>query len=213
MPANDPPKTSRSLLCRLRDWRDHQAWITFLKRYRAGIQTTCRQAGLGPAAAEEVELRVLGKLPRRLRVFVYDPSRTFRGWLRRLVRREAIDYYRLMARDPVGPGSGDSAVQRWLEQQHVAPDVPDAERTDQQRQLRELAARVEAAVRERVTPECWQAFCLAYIEGLSTKEAAAKLGKTFAVTYMAAQRVRHRLRCEGEKCLAELRSRRSIPVD
>lgn len=85
MPANDPLKTSRSLLCRLRDWRDHQAWISFLKRYGAGIKTTCRQAGLKPDAAEEVELCVLGKLPRRLRDFVYDPCRTFRGWLRQIV--------------------------------------------------------------------------------------------------------------------------------
>src|SRR5579871_1576418 len=100
MPGNDPLKTSRSLLCRLRDWRDHQAWITFMKRYDALIQATCRRSGLEPEAAEEVGQRVLCKLTVRLRDFVYDPARTFRGWLRQLVRRQAIDYQRQNARAP-----------------------------------------------------------------------------------------------------------------
>jgi RNA polymerase sigma-70 factor (ECF subfamily) len=212
MAAHNSLKTSRSLLCRLRDWRDHQAWILFLKRYGPGIQATSCRAGLGPDRAEEVTQRVLCKLALRLRHFVYDPSRTFRGWLTQLVRREAIDYFRQNAGAPFAHGTGDSAVHRWLEQQPATTDDADAEVSDRQRLLKELAARVEAAVRARVSPESWQAFWLTEVEGLSTKQAAEELGKTFAATYMAAQRVRRQLRHEGESAFAEFRRRWTTPV-
>ncbi len=198
---NESLKTSRSLLCRLRDWRDHQAWITFLKRYGAGIEATCRHAGLHADAAEEVEQRVLCKLALRLRSFVYDPSRTFRGWLRQLVRREAIDYYRQNARTPVG-GTGDTIVHSRLKQQPAPADETQVESDERDRDLQKMAANVEEAVRARVSPESWQAFWLTEIQGLTTKEAAEQLGKSFAATYMAAQRVSRHLRQEGEKQLA-----------
>jgi RNA polymerase sigma factor (sigma-70 family) len=213
MPNNDPQKTSRSLLCRLKDWRDHQAWITFLKRYGDGIGTACRRHGLPPDAAAEVKDRVLFKLPLRLRKFVYEPKLTFRGWLGRLVRNEVIDFRRQNARLPFVQGSGDSVVQQRLLEQLAAPaERPEDAEINRQRSLQKLAATIENAVRTRVDPETWQAFWLTEIEGLTTKEAAAKLGKTFAATYMAALRVRGHLRREGEKHLQEYSRRRAIPA-
>jgi RNA polymerase sigma factor (sigma-70 family) len=202
MPGNDPLKTSQSLLCRLRDWRDHQAWITLVKRYDALIQATCRRSGLEPDAAEEVGQRVLCKLAPRLRDFVYDPARTFRGWLRQLVRRQAIDYQRQNARAVRARGNGD---QQWLEQIAAPSGESESESTSKERLLKEMAAGVEGAVRAQISPESWQAFWLIEIAGLSTKEAADRLGKSFAATYMAAQRTGRRLRREGEKRLAEYR--------
>jgi len=207
MATHDLPKTSPLLLRQLRDWRDQQAWLQFLRSYGPGIRATSRQAGLGQDDAEEVAQRVFWKLALRMRDFVYDPGRTFRAWLRQMIRHEAIDYFRQNRRKSVVPGSGDSAVMRFMEQQPGPNDAEELDVSGQQQLFQELAIEVQAAVLARVSPDSWQAFWLTELEGFSTKEAAKQLGKTFAATYMAAQRVRRQLRKEGEKRLEEYRKR------
>jgi RNA polymerase sigma factor (sigma-70 family) len=212
MPINDPQKTSHSLLCRLKDWQDHQAWITFFKRYGTDIGMTCRRAGLPADDAAEVRDRVLFKLPLRLREFVYDPKRTFRGWLGRLVRNEVIDFRRQDARLPFVQGSGDSVIHRLLEQ--IAAPAEDREdiETSREQSLHKVARDIENDIRGRFAPDSWQAFWLTEIEGMSTQEASAKLGKTFMATYMAVVRVKSHLRHEGEKHLAANPGRLPVPA-
>src|SRR5437763_1850266 len=77
--------TSPTLLGRLRrDPTDQTAWSKFVDRYAPRIYAWCRQWRLQEADAKDVSQTVLLKLAEKMRVFHYDPDRSFRGWLRTL---------------------------------------------------------------------------------------------------------------------------------
>src|SRR6516165_8622865 len=97
----DADTTNPTLLNRLGDWRDHEAWVDFVTRYDPVIRLSCRRYRLSADAAEELCQRVWIDLARRMRTFRYDPGKTFRGWLRRLCESRAIDLVRRKNADAV----------------------------------------------------------------------------------------------------------------
>src|SRR5690349_12174601 len=98
MPAtrvkDDGGKTSRTLLNRVRDWRDHPAWVAFFECYDPLLHTWCQRYGLDGVASDEVCQRVWIALVSRMQTFRYDPSLGFRSWLWRLFHSRAIDWLR-----------------------------------------------------------------------------------------------------------------------
>ena len=79
------PTTRVTLLARLRqDPTDQAAWDVFVERYGRHIYRWCRQWRLQDADAEDVTQDILVKLARKLRVFTYDPSRSFRASFSRM---------------------------------------------------------------------------------------------------------------------------------
>src|SRR5438309_7512848 len=106
---HDPAgRTSNSLLVRLRQGDDHAAWAEFVRRYGQQIYRWCRAFGLQEADAEDVTQTVLVKLTDKLRAFCYDPSRSFRAYLKTLTHYAWVDFLELHNRP--GAGTGDSAV-------------------------------------------------------------------------------------------------------
>ena len=96
MPDDDPLKTSLTLLGRLRrDPKDQAAWSEFVARYGPRILQWCRGWGLQESDAQDVTQDVLLMLNGLMARFVYDPSGSFRGWLKTLAhaefRREVMD--------------------------------------------------------------------------------------------------------------------------
>ena len=76
-------QTSASLLNRLRrDPNDQSAWNEFVNRYGPRIHAWCRHWNLQEADAQDVTQIVLLQLAAKMRTFVYDPSRSFRAWLK-----------------------------------------------------------------------------------------------------------------------------------
>lgn len=90
----DAGTTNPTLLHRLGDWRDHEAWVDFVMRYDPVIRICSRRYRLDAEATEELCQRVWIDLARRMRTYRYDPGKTFRGWLRRLCESRAIDLLR-----------------------------------------------------------------------------------------------------------------------
>src|SRR4051812_4532958 len=90
----DAGTTSPTLLNRLGDWRDRDAWVDFVTRYDPVIRSISRRYRLDADTTEELCQRVWIDLTRRMRSFRYDPGMTFRGWLRRLCQSRAIDLLR-----------------------------------------------------------------------------------------------------------------------
>src|SRR5437660_11404074 len=77
------PTTRVTLLTQLRQDPSGQAgWDEFVERYGRHIDRWCRQWKLQDADAEDVTQDILVKLTRKLRAFAYDPSRSFRSWLK-----------------------------------------------------------------------------------------------------------------------------------
>src|SRR5215471_1693434 len=87
------PTTRVTLLARLRqDPTDEPAWNLFVERYGRHIYRWCRQWKLQDADAEDVTQDILLKLARKLRAFVYNPSRRFRGCLKTLAHPAWRDF-------------------------------------------------------------------------------------------------------------------------
>src|SRR3954453_20425434 len=106
------PTTRVALLTRLRhDPFDQAGWDEFVERYGRLIYRWCRQWKLQDADAEDLTQIILVKLTQKLRAFTYDPSRSFRGWLKTVAHHAWRDFEdnRRYAQ-PVG----DSQVQKLM---------------------------------------------------------------------------------------------------
>src|SRR3954447_16128223 len=87
------PTTRLSLLTQLRqDPSDQAGWEEFVERYGRHIYRWCRQWKLQDADAEDLTQNILLKLTQKLRAFAYDPSRSFRAWLRRVAPHAWRDF-------------------------------------------------------------------------------------------------------------------------
>ena len=82
----DSPGSSQpsrpSLLIRIRDTRDGEAWEAFVNTYLPMIDRFARRVGLQDADVADVSQDVLSEVPRCIRAFEYQPDRgRFRDWL------------------------------------------------------------------------------------------------------------------------------------
>ncbi len=200
--AADDLRTSASLLGKLGDLRDEEAWRRFLEQYRPLIASWCARRGLAGQEAEEVTATVLLKLARAMPTYSYDRERgSFRGWLKTVVDNTVKDLRRTWSRRPGDRGSGDSQVHELLHQVE-APDGLDElvdtldARLERDRRLARLA---QERVRQRVESHTWEAFWLTAIEGRPGAEVAAELGIKVTAVHMAKCRVAKMLREEAAR--------------
>ena len=168
---------------------DQSAWAVFVDRYGPQIYAWCLRWRLQDADAQDVTQMVLIKLVRRLPDFVYDPSGSFRGWLRTLTVHSWSDFLRDQVRGV--RGAADPAIVDLLDTVQARGDlVRHLEETYDQ----ELLERAMAEVRDRVEEHTWEAFRLTAIEGVAAAEVAAILGIGVATVYRARYVVQSRLR-------------------
>ena len=111
----DSPATRASLLVRLRDGGDADAWQEFVRLYAPIIYGFARKRGLQDADAADLMQDVLRSVSSAADRLDYDPNRgTFRGWLFTVTRNKVFNFLESRSRRVVG--SGDSRVQERLEQ-------------------------------------------------------------------------------------------------
>jgi RNA polymerase sigma-70 factor (ECF subfamily) len=184
----EPPPTRASLLLRIRDAGDQEAWQDFARIYAPVVYGYARRHGLQDADAADLAQEVLrGVSVARLD---YDPGRgSFRGWLFTLAHHRLHDFLARQRRP--GRGSGDSGVQDLLEQQPAREEDRSLWDREYERRLFHWAAE---QVRGRFRDTTWQAFWLTAVEGHSPREVAGRLGMTLAAVYLARNRVMARLR-------------------
>ena len=198
MSGDQDLRTSATLLFRLRNLRDQDAWNDFLARYTPRIYGWCRRYQLQETDAADITQEVLGKLVNAMRKFEYDPSQgSFRGWLKTVTQNAIRDLLQSWSKS--ARGSGDTRVHSHL----GAIQAPDA--------LAELSAEIEAeALQEllreagqriqlRVKPATWQAYFLTAVEMQPAADVAKTLEMPVAEVYVAKSRVLKMLRKEVEK--------------
>jgi RNA polymerase sigma factor (sigma-70 family) len=187
-------QTSISLLGVFRhDPSNAEAWDEFVRRYRPKIYDWCCARGLQRADADDVAQIVLAKLTGKLRDFQYDPTRSFRAWLKTVTQRTLLDFVASRQRGPGGRQDHGWEILNSLEA-----------RADLERQLeeafdRELLDLAMLHVRQRVSPRSWDAFRLTALEGLSGADASRHLGMPVANVFMAKHRVQKALQEEIRK--------------
>ena len=195
MADNPLPTTRITMLTRLRQApSDKASWDEFVERYGRHIYRWCRQWKLQDADAEDVTQDVLVKLTQKLRAFAYDPSRSFRGWLKTVAHHAWRDFEDGRRRPQ--PVAGDGQVEELMLTLEAREDL--AQRLEEAFDL-ELLEAAKARVRLRVAPHTWEAFRLVALEGLPVTEVAAAVRMQVAMVYVAKSKVQKMLQEEIEK--------------
>jgi RNA polymerase sigma factor (sigma-70 family) len=163
---------------------DEAAWVRFVELYGSRIRGWCRRWGLQEADSEDVTQNVLLRLAQKLGAFHYDPSRSFRGWLRTVTQNALADF--LADRKRQCPGSGDDRVLKQLQSIQARDDLIEHLKDQFDSEIVAVAC---ARARARVDPQTWEAFRLTAYEGCSGDEVAARLGMSRASVFKAKSRV------------------------
>jgi RNA polymerase sigma factor (sigma-70 family) len=153
MAEHSQSMTSRSLLVRLRDENDQEAWREFVERYKGRIYYWCRAQGLNGADCEDARQQVLMRLIHGMKTFHYDPAKgTFRGWLKSTTRFAIADIRRAASRKACG--TGDSAVQEQI------ANLPDGSDFVEVLADAMLLDEAESRLQANVSATHWQAYVL-----------------------------------------------------
>ena len=195
MTAVSLPPTRATLLTQLREDPHGQAgWDEFVDRYGRHIYRWCRQWNLQDADAEDVTQDILVKLNRKLRAFAYDPSRSFRGWLKTVAHHAWRDFHD--GRRRARRAAGDDQVQELMLTQEAREDL--AQKLEEAFDL-ELLEAAKVRVRLRVAPHTWEAFRLLALEDRPAAEVAAAVRMQVAMVYVAKSKVQKMLQEEIRK--------------
>jgi RNA polymerase sigma factor (sigma-70 family) len=189
------PTTHVTLLARLRqDPTDQTAWDEFVERYGRHIYRWCRQWKLQDADAEDVTQDILVKLARKMRDFAYDPSRSFRGWLKTLAHHAWRDFVDNPRRAQAA--AGDNQTWKLMQTLEAREDLI---RKLQEAFDHELLEAAKVRVRLRVAPRTWEAFRLVALEDRLVAEVAAAVQMQVAMVYVAKSKVQKMLQEEIRK--------------
>jgi RNA polymerase sigma-70 factor (ECF subfamily) len=182
------PSTRASLLVRLRDPGDGEAWRQFVQLYAPVVYGYARRRGLQDADAADLTQDVLRRMAKGAGQFAYDPSRgAFRGWLFTVTRNQLLDF---QERNQRQRGVGGTSAQQRLEQE---PDRQDEAVFDEEFRRRLLAAAAEQ-VRCEFEARTWEAFCQTAVDGKKPQDVAVALGLSVGAVYIAKSRVQARLK-------------------
>jgi RNA polymerase sigma-70 factor (ECF subfamily) len=185
----DGPTTRPSLLVRLRDTRDAEAWQQLVDLYGPIIYRFGRRHRLQDADAADLTQEVLRGVSTSVGRLDYDPQRgTFRGWLFTLAHRKLYDL--LARRRRQEQASGDSAAQALLDE----VPAPDSEEVWNQEHERQVFAWAAEQVRGQLSETTWRAFWATAVEGRDPASVAGELSLSVGAVYVARSRVQARLR-------------------
>jgi RNA polymerase sigma-70 factor (ECF subfamily) len=173
--------TRPSLLLRLREPQDGEAWNTCVDVYGPLIYGHCRRGGLGHADAEDVTQEVFIRLSTAIRTFEYQPDLgRFRTWLGTVTRNEIKRFLKKQRPDailgadvtPVGEIAGAAEDNQWTSEFNA--------------HVLEVALR---RCRPRFEKDTWRAFERAWVENCPAAQVAQEMGRTIDWIYVAKSRV------------------------
>ena len=179
--------THASLLARLADGQDADAWRDFEGRYGELIRGFARRRGLQNSDADDVLQEVLMAVSRNLPGFRYDPARgRFRGYLKTIALR-AISKKMCQSR-------GEAAQELLDEQCREAATDPEVEELwESEWRQYHLRTAMEAA-RAAFNDTDLAAFDAYAGKGRAAEDVAAELGVSVDSVYQAKSRILRRLR-------------------
>ncbi len=185
------PQTRLSLMVRLADARDHQAWSEFVAIYEPLVLRLLRRSGLQDSDAHDVCQQVFAALAKDIESWRPDGrERSFRRWLFRIARNRVIKF--LAKERKRHRAAGGTDAQLALEQaRDDATPLPELFEQEYRRQLMRWAAE---QVRPEFRPATWQAFWESYIEDRPIAQVAEQLGMSTGSVYVARSRIVARIR-------------------
>lgn len=184
---HDIPETRRSLVLRLQDSADQQAWEEFVRLYQPVVYRVAISSGLQEADAQDLVQTVFVSIAGAIGKWTPKDSHVkFRHWLLRVARNATINLLTRRPLDQAAAAEGDFLETLEATDRH-------SESLIELEYRRELLIRATEMVRVDFAPDTWKAFELTAIQGLSKEQAAQELGKSIGTVYAARSRIIRRL--------------------
>jgi len=191
--------TRQSLLERLRNLDDHDAWQEFFDTYWKLIYCAAIKFGLSDSEAEEVVQETIIGVARKMETFRYEPHTcSFKGWLMHVTQRRIIDRLRKRQTQP----QSFTPLQSDTTTSGMAPQIPDAaaeqafEGMWAEEWEKNLVDAAMERVKRRVNPEHYQIFYLHIVKNMAARDIGKLLGVSAAKVYVVQHRVAHLIRRE-----------------
>lgn len=183
--------TTSTLLVRLGDFANRDAWEQFAQRFREPIIHFARSSGLAEADAEDVAQESLLAFAQAHQRGEYDRSKgRLSQWLFGIAYRKAMDALRARARREAKIGLNVAESSFWV-------DVPDEESASTAWDTtwhKCLLQHCLEQVQREVEPTTYRAFELVAREHRSAADVAQELGVPIKLVYNAKHRVLKRIR-------------------
>jgi RNA polymerase sigma factor (sigma-70 family) len=202
---NPPPHeflpTRRSLVKRLSDWDDQEAWREFFETYWRLIHSVALKAGLNEPDAQDIVQETVVAVARKMRKFHYDPAiGSFKTWLMLIVRSRVADHLRrcrcriqAVSVPPADTG-GTSYIDRL-------PDVManKVEAVWDEEWRKGLFDAALQRVRQKVAPKQYQIFDLYVLQQVPPSKIIASFGLSLGQLYLTKHRVGRLIKKEVER--------------
>ncbi len=197
---NSSPHTRPSLLVRLKDTADHEAWRQLVELYAPLVYRFLRRRNLQDADAADLTQEVLRGVASAIDRFEYDPRRgSFRGWLFTVARNKLHTF---LERQNRRRRHTEEVDDERLQQEPAPSDEEELWEQEYRQRLFDWAAE---QVRGHFQETTWQAFWRTAVEGQPPREVAALLSLSVGAVYIARSRVLARLKEEVQRLIEEER--------
>lgn len=188
-----------SLLYRLQDRDNDQAWLEFLKLYEPLLRRVVRSSGIHSQdtgdAVQEILLSVYRAIPR---YEAQGHNFAFRGWLSKIARNAAINFLERRSSKQV---SGGTSIHELVSSKPDSNEHLEALwEAEYRKSILELAA---SNVSKRVAPKTFAAFWRTFVEGASVEEVSRELSMSAGSIYVARGRVMAIMQAEMKTLLQQ----------
>ena len=186
--------TTATLVAGLKDF-DNKTWERLVRLYTPLVYHWCQKVDVPHDDIQDIVQEVFKSVAENIQKFQKEKSQgSFRGWLRVITRRKAIELYRKKGKQPQGEG-GTEAMNKM--QEVPAPESADSEPEDPQEQSIFYNQALEL-IKDEFKEQTWKAFWGVVVDGRSPKDVAADLDMKPGAVRVAKCRVLQRLRQELE---------------
>lgn len=189
------PETRHSLLLRLRDPQDQQAWTEFVSLYEPVLLRLLNHRGLQDSDARDVTQQVIVAVMRAVETWRPDGREaSFRRWLFAIARKSALKFIERGHRriDTSRRGAGGTDLLEFLNSLPEPAHRTAAEFDNEYRS--QLFQRAAEQVRSEFRDSTWQAFWQTCVLQHPVADVAHDLGLSAGCVYVARSRVIARLR-------------------
>jgi RNA polymerase sigma-70 factor (ECF subfamily) len=194
----DTPLTRVTLLTRVKDTADADAWREFVQLYGPVIYGFARKQGLSDTDAADLMQEVLRTVAHHFGNGAYGSQcGTFCGWLFTITCNQIRNFLSNQKNRPPGTSDGGSQIE-YFSNRHGAPDSDwDIEYQGQ------LAVTAIDRVKQEFDSLTWQAFWKAAVDGRPAQDVGLELKMTSGAVCVAKSRVLARLREEVRRLQVE----------
>lgn len=170
--------------------QDGRAWEEFISTYGSRIDAWCRRWNLQEADVQDVTQDILLKLAKQFERFEYDPSKSFRKWLRTVTQHALSDFE--SSRKKRGETVADELLQRLETRQELLDRLSEVFDLEV---LSVARTRVESSIESLH----WRVFLLSVDDAMTGSDVAEQTGMSVANVYKIKSRVQKQIRDEIRK--------------